>query len=150
MKKFMKDFFLRGLVSLGFGPIVLSCLYLILHSANVIEILTVNEVCIGIFSLSALAFVAGGMNAIYQIEHLPIMVAISIHGGVLYVGYLCTYIMNSWLEWGLIPVLVFTAIFLLGYLLIWAFIFFATRISTKKLNKRLEEKHKMEKGYQEK
>ena len=140
MNKFFRDFLLRGLVAFGFGPIILACLYLILHNANVIEFLTVNEVCAGILSLSALAFVAGGMNAIYQVERLPLMVAIFIHGGVLYVGYLCTYIINSWLEWGAIPVLVFTAIFLLGYLTIWAVIYTVIRRNTEKLNKRLEEK----------
>ncbi len=147
MIKFIKDFLLRGLVSFGFGPIVLAFLYLILQQANVVETLTVSEVCIGVFSLSALAFIAGGMNAIYQIERLPLMVAIFIHGSVLYVAYLVTYIFNSWLEWGVIPVLVFTAVFLLGYLAIWAVIYVANRNKTEELNKRLLEKQQTARDY---
>ena len=96
MKKIVLEFFRRGFIASGFGPIVLAILYLILKQQALVEILTVNEVCIGIFSLSALAFVAGGMNVIYQIERLPLMVAILIHGTVLYITYLGTYLLNSW------------------------------------------------------
>ena len=100
MKKNVLEFLRRGFVTCGFGPIVLAILYLILqHQAN-LETLTVNQVCLGIFSLSALAFIAGGMNVIYQIEKLPLMVALLIHGGVLYISYLGTYLLNGWLEWG--------------------------------------------------
>ena len=119
MKKFILEVLRRGLAACGFGPIVLAVLYLILKRSTGLENLTVDEVCVGIVSLSALAFVAGGMNALYQIERLPLMLAILIHGGVLYIGYLGTYLVNGWLEWGMTPVLVFTGIFALGYLMIW-------------------------------
>ena len=98
MKNIVKEFCRRGIAACGLGPIVLAVLYLILQYNGVVETLTVNEVCIGILSLSALAFVAGGMNVVYQIERLPLMVAISIHGGVLYVSYLATYLLIEWLE----------------------------------------------------
>ena len=68
--------------------------------------LPVSQVCVGIFSLFFLAFIAGGMNAIYQIEQIPLMWAILIHGGTLYISYLATYLINDWLEQGIIPVLV--------------------------------------------
>ena len=54
------------------------------------------------------------MNAIYQIERLPLMVAILIHGSVLYISYLVTYLLNDWLDWGVMPIVVFSAIFLVG------------------------------------
>ena len=114
MRKHMKEFCRRGLMACGFGPLVLVVLYLILQHEGIIEMLTVNEVCLGIVSLSALAFVAGGMNFIYQIERLPLMVAILIHGSVLYVSYLLTYLINGWLEWGVTPILVFSGIFGIG------------------------------------
>ena len=112
MKKTIIEFFQRGLIACGFGPLVLAIIYLILKQNNVIEILTVNQVCTGIFSLSLLAFVAGGMNVIYQIERLPLMLAILIHGGVLYICYLGTYLLNDWLKTGTFPILVFTIIFI--------------------------------------
>ena len=142
MKKNVLEFLRRGFVACGFGPIVLAILYLILqHQAN-LETLTVNQVCLGIFSLSALAFIAGGMNVIYQIEKLPLMVALLIHGGVLYISYLGTYLLNGWLEWGATPILVFSGIFVLGYLVIWAIIYSITKRNTEKINIILKEKQK--------
>ena len=140
MKKFVLDFVRRGLIALGLGPIILAIVYLILKQSSAIDTLTVNQVCIGIFSLSALAFVAGGMNAIYQIERLPLMVAILIHGGILYLSYLLTYLLNNWLQWGIIPILVFPGIFVFGYLMIWAVIYSIIRKRTEKLNDILRKK----------
>ena len=145
MKKIVLEFFRRGLIASGFGPIVLAILYLILkHQANV-ETLTVNQVCLGIFSLSALAFIAGGMNVVYQIERLPLMVAILIHGIVLYITYLGTYLLNDWLELGVTPVLVFSGIFVLGYLVIWAVIYSIIKKRTEKINLILQQKQHIQK-----
>jgi len=135
MKKTILEFARRGMIACGFGPIVLAILYLILQHQGVLETLTVNEVCLGIFSLSALAFIAGGMNVIYQIEQLPLMAAILIHGSILYVSYLVTYLLNGWLQRGSAPILIFSGIFILGYLAIWATIYSITKRNTEKLNK---------------
>ena len=140
MKKIVKEFFRRGIAACGLGPIVLAILYLILQYNGAVGSLSVNEVCVGIFSLSALAFIAGGMNVIYQIEQLPLMVAILIHGGVLYVSYLGTYLLNDWLEWGTTPILAFTGIFVIGYLLIWVIIYSATKNRTDRINEVLKQK----------
>ena len=140
MKKFVLGFLRRGLIACGLGPIVLAILYLILQQSAAVETLTVNQVCIGIFSITALAFIAGGMNAVYQIERLPLMVAILIHGGVLYISYLGTYLLNNWLEWGGTPILVFSGVFVGGYLVIWAIIYSIIKRNTAKLNKMLKQK----------
>ena len=140
MKKHAMDFLRRGMTACGLGPLVLAVLYLILYHNGTLQTLTVEQVCIGIFSLSALAFIAGGMNIVYRIERLPLMVAILIHGCVLYVSYLVTYLLNDWLEWGMVPFLVFTAIFVVGYLAIWAVIYSIIKKNTDRINKILQEK----------
>ena len=140
MKKHILEFLRRGVVACGFGPMVLAVFYLIMQRQKIMENLTVNEVCLGIFSLSVLAFIAGGMNFVYQIERLPLMVAILIHGGVLYISYLVTYLLNDWLESGVVPILVFSGIFLLGYLAIWAVIYSVIKKRTDKLNEILRKK----------
>ena len=140
MNKILKEFLRRGVAACGLGPVVLAGLYLILQSNGAMESLAVNEVCIGIFSLTALAFIAGGMNVIYQLERLPLMGAISIHGGVLYVSYLATYLVNDWLDWGYVPVLVFTGIYVVGYLLIWAVIYSIIKRNTAKINASLKKR----------
>ena len=144
MRKTALEFVRRGLVAGGFGPVILALLYIILELSGEIVSLTASQVCIGIFSLYALAFIAGGMNVIYQIERLPLMAAISIHGGVLYIGYLITYLVNGWLELGKTPIMVFTAIFIAGYLAIWAVIYHITRRNTRRLNEMLKQKQRME------
>ena len=140
MKKFVLELLRRGLIASGIGPIVLAVVYLILQQTAAVETLSVNQVCIGIFSITALAFIAGGMNAIYQIERLPLMVAILIHGGILYISYLVTYLLNDWLDFGVMPIVVFTAIFVVGYIVIWAIIYSIIKRNTAKLNKMLKEK----------
>ena len=144
MKKHILDFIRRGAAACGLGPLVLAILYIVLEQNGTLEILTVRQVCIGIFSLSALAFIAGGMNAIYQIEQLPLLVAISIHGAVLYLSYLATYLINGWLEWGGAPVLVFTGIFVVGFIGIWVVICSIIRKNTNKVNQMLNKKRQNE------
>ena len=145
MKKNILEFIRRGLVACGLGPIVLVILYLILQQQGLLKTLSVNEVCLAIVSLSLLAFVAGGMNIIYQIERLPLMIAIFIHGVVLYVSYLVTYLINGWLEIGVTPIFVFTAIFAVGYLTIWAIIYSVVKRNTAKLNEVLKKKQNIAK-----
>jgi hypothetical protein len=143
MKKNVLDFLRCGALAAGIGPIVLAIIYLVLQSNFDLSALTVNEVCIGIFSLTALAFVAGAMNAIYRIERLPLMVAILIHGCVLYGGYLLTYLLNNWLEWNAAAILVFTGIFVGGYLAIWAIIYSIIKRNTDKINEVLKKQQQL-------
>lgn len=139
MKKKVLEFIRRGILSCGLGPIILAIIYLILQGCTDIECLSINQICIGIFSLTALAFIAGGMNIIYQIERIPLMLAVFIHGLILYVCYLATYLLNDWLEWGGAPLLVFSCIFVVGYFAIWAIIYSIIKRNTNKLNEKLKQ-----------
>ena len=140
MKTIILNFIQRGLMACGFGPIVLAIVYFFLQRYHVLEIITVQELCLGIFTCSALAFIAGGSNVLYQIERLPLLMAILIHAVVLYFSYLTVYLINGWLKWGMVPLLVFTVIFIAGYLAIWAIIYTITRSRTNTLNKILNQK----------
>ena len=140
MKKILTEFFRRGMAACGLGPLVLAIIYLILRQHADVQTLTVSQVIIGIFSLSALAFIAGGMNVLYQIERLPLMAAVSLHGGVLYISYLATYLLNGWLQQGMVSIVVFTGIFVFGYLAIWAVIYTVIRRNTDRVNAALKKK----------
>lgn len=140
MRKHALEFLRRGLMACGLGPMVLVIVYLVLQRQCGVQDLTVREVCMGIVSLSALAFIAGGMNVVYQMERLPLMAAILIHGSVLYVSYLGTYLLNGWLAWGTTPIVVFSGMFVLGYLAVWAVIYVITRRNTEKLNEKLRKR----------
>jgi hypothetical protein len=67
-----------------------------------------------------------------------------IHGIVLYLTYLAIYLLNDWLAWGKTPILVFTVIFVLGYLAVWAIILTITRRRTARLNQLLQQKRQKE------
>ena len=137
MKKFLSVFCLRGMVAGAFGPPVLAIIYWILGATGVVEHFSPNEVALGILTIELLAFVVGGMSAIYQLEQLPLATAILIHGGVLYMTYILIYLSNGWLQRQIMPILVFSAIFLAGYALIWLFIYLFNRRKTRTINRSL-------------
>ena len=138
MKGFWKDFLLRGLICAGSGPLVLAIIYGILGATGATQSLTPREVCLGIITITVLAFFAAGMTAIYQLEQLPLVSAILIHGIGLYVAYILTYLINGWLVQQLIPILIFSGIFIVGYGVIWAIIYFINRTKTTQLNEKLK------------
>ena len=138
MKKHIRSFLLRGLCAAVFGPIVLAIVYFCLGQSGVTETLTVNEVSLGILSISLMAFVAAGVTEVYQIERLPVFTAALLHGAVLYLDYLLLYLLNGWLKQELTSFLVFTGIFVLGYALVWLVIYFSTRRKTIGLNKNMK------------
>ena len=139
MKKLWKEFLFRGLICASSGPIVLAIIYGVLGATGTVEHFSPNEVCMGILTITLLAFIAAGMTAIYQLEQLPLPIMILLHGGALYVAYILTYLFNGWLEQQLIPILVFTGIFVAGYALIWFIIYCITKARTNALNKKLKE-----------
>lgn len=137
MKRLFLDFIHRGLSVSWIGPVVLSIIYFILGQSSLIVSLAATEVCIGIISITALAFIAGGMNVIYQIEQLPLMWAILIHGVILYISYLVTYLVNSWIEFSILPIIVFSIIFVVGYIVIWITVYSIVKSSTASINEKL-------------
>ena len=140
MKKFLKEFLFRGLICAAGGPLVLAIIYGILGAVGAAETIPATEVSMGIVTITLLAFIAAGMTAIYQVEQLPLATMILLHGGALYIAYILTYLMNGWLQNSLIPILVFTGIFVVGYALIWLIIYCIEKKKTAKLNKLLSEK----------
>ena len=137
MKQFAKEFLLRGLLAASSGPIVLAIIYFVLGQTGAVTALSPREVSLGIVSITLLAFIVAGMTAIYQMEQLPLACAIGIHGAALYAAYILTYLINGWLRRQLIPILVFTAIFIVSYALIWFIIYCITKNKTRQLNEKL-------------
>lgn len=140
MKKFILHFIHRGFLAGGCGPLVLAVIYLFLWRFGVIEMLRAEEVIGGIITSFLLAFIAGGIQAIYQIEKLPLFWAIFIHGFVLYLDYIIIYLMNGWLKQE--SILIFTVCFFVGYGVIWLGIYSITKKKTDQLNSKLAQKQK--------
>ncbi len=139
MKTFLKEFLLRGLLCAAGGPLVLAVIYGILGATGAVESLTPQEVCTGILTITLLAFIAAGMTAVYQMEQLPLPIRILLHGGTLYVAYILTYLINGWLQRDIVPILVFTGIFIVGYALVWLIIYLVEKAKAEKLTKLLND-----------
>lgn len=138
MKKFGKEFLLRGLLACSGGPVVLAIVYGILGATGTVSHFSPNEVCMGILTVTLLAFMVAGMTAIYQLEQLPLISAILIHGAGLYIAYILIYLLNGWLKQQLIPIAIFTAIFIAGYAVIWLIIYSITKTKTEQINRKLK------------
>lgn len=137
MKRFLVSFAKRGLMASVGGPVVLAIVYGILGKTGVVESLLPGQVCMGILTVSLMAFVAAGITVVYEMERLPLFSAILIHGLVLYADYILIYLLNGWLKSQLIPILIFTGIFIAGYAVIWVIIYTATKNSTRSLNRQM-------------
>ena len=138
MNKHVKEFLLRGLTCAAGGPLVLAIIYAILGAQGVATSLAPAEVSTAIISVTVMAFIAAGITMVYQIEQLPLLCAVLIHGGVLYADYLLMYILNSWLPRNWQALGIFTAIFAAGYALIWLVIYLTIRAKTERINKKLK------------
>ena len=137
MKKYVLEFVQRGLMVAAGGPVVLAIIYGILGVTGVINTLTPWEVCKGILSITLMAFIAAGITMIYTVERLPLISAILIHAGVLYLDYLMIYLVNNWLARDLAAFGIFTGVFAAGYAIIWVCIYFITKAKTNQLNRKL-------------
>ena len=138
MKKFWKEFLLRGLICASGGPIVLAIIYGILGATGAVDAFSPREVCLGIATITLLAFIVAGMTAIYQMEQLPLPMKILLHGCALYIAYILTYLFNGWLINRLTSILIFTGVFVAGYAFIWLIIYCVEKTKADKLNKLLK------------
>ena len=137
MKAFFKEFLKRGFISAWGGPFVVAIIYFIVGKAENIQNIPINEVSLGIISITIMAFMAGGITAIYQNDVLPLVSSIMIHAAVLYLDYLIMYLLNDWLPRGKIGV--FTAIFIAGFAFVWFIVYLFTKNKTDEINKRRSE-----------
>lgn len=142
MKKYLSQFVMRGFFAAAFGPIVLAIIYAILGATGAVSTLPPGEVALGILSITLMAFIAGGVTMVYQIESLPLLSAILIHGAALYLDYLILYLVNDWLPKNMTAISIFTLIFVAGFALIWLGIYLFTRRKTSQLNKKLQGDHR--------
>lgn len=138
MKKFAKEFCFRGLLAAAGGPVVLAIIYGILGATGTVSALTPREACLGILTITLLAFVVAGMTAIYQLEQLPLGSAILIHGVGLYAAYILIYLINGWLKQQLVSIMIFTAAFVVGYAIIWLIIYCVSKSKIQQLNSKLQ------------
>lgn len=140
MNKCVKNYLQRGIAFGGFGPIVMGIVFAILYAAGVDVRLNGVEILIAIVSTYVLAFVQAGASVFNQIESWPIAKRMGIHFASLYVVYVACYLINRWLPFSWQVILVFTAIFVGVYLIVWITVALITHGISKRLNNSLGSK----------
>lgn len=133
----VRDFFFRGLMFGGLGPIIAGIIYLILHFTLEDLTLTGLQVFTVIVSTYLLAFVHAGASVFNQIESWPLAKSTLCHFGLLYLAYILCYVINSWIPFEPLVLGIFTAIFAVGYAVIWLAVYVSIRVTVKRLNRSL-------------
>ena len=138
MNKYVKEYILRGLIFGGFGPIATGAVFLILELVGVDLGLNGISIFTAIVSTYALAFVHAGSSVFNQIEGWPIAKSMAVHFASLYVAYVFCYLINAWIPFAWEVIAIFTVIFIVGYLLVWAIVCIIIKSTSDKLNKSLK------------
>ena len=79
-----------------------------------------------------------GASVFNQIEEWPLPKSLLCHFGTIYVAYVACYLLNSWIPFDINVVLIFTAIFAAGYLVIWLAVFVSIKSVSRKLNAKIK------------
>ena len=137
MNKYLKTFLLRGMAFAGFGPIVVGVIWMILEKTVADFSLSGMQALLGILSTYIMAFVQAGTTVFNQIEHWPVPKSVLCHFASLFIVYSFFYVANSWIPFEPKVLLVFSAIFTVGFFVIWATVYFSVKKASKKMNSRL-------------
>ena len=139
MNKYVKEFIHRGLIFGGLGPIVLAVIYTIIHFSDSNFSLTGVQTATAIISIYCLAFIQAGASVFNQIESFSLPKSLLCHLSCLYVIYVICYLINNWIPFNPTILLIFTAIFLAVYFITWITVFTIVKITSKKLNGKLNQ-----------
>lgn len=137
MNRYVKEFFHRGFLFGGFGPIIVGIILLAVSLSGEDVTLTAKDYFISTVSVYLLAFVHAGASVFNQIEHWSLPKSVFFHFSSLYIVYTLCYIINSWIPFEPEVLLIFTAVFVAGYVAVWLTVVAILKITTKKLNRKL-------------
>ncbi len=138
MNQYVKSFLHRGLVFGGFGPIVVAIVFMCISFGLDDFRLTALQVLLATVSSYLLAFVQAGVTVFNQIEHWSTVKSLLCHFVTLYAAYSVCYVVNSWIPFEPMVLVIFSAVFVLLFFVIWAIVYFSVRSTTKKFNSQLK------------
>ena len=138
MNKYVKEFLKRGMAFGGFGPIIAGIIFWILSYTVEGFFLGGGQACLAIVSTYLLAFLQAGASVFNQIEEWSLGKSLLCHFATLYVAYVGCYLLNTWIPFEPMVVLIFTAIFAVGYFAVWLIVYLSVKAAGKKLNGKLK------------
>ena len=127
MKKYFKEFMLRGLMFGGFGPIILSIILFFIWKFVPGTQFQGDEILLGTVSIYILAFVHAGASVFNQIDEWGLNKSIGMHFATLYVAYSVCYLLNRWIPFDLKVFGIFTAIFVAVYAVVWTIVYLCVK-----------------------
>ena len=136
MKKYLIDFIKRGLIFGGFGPVIVAIIYFIVSLSETVN-LNPGQILVAVISSYLLAFIQSGATVFNQIENWSTAKSSLVYFTILYIAYLSCYLVNSWIPFEWLFVLIFTVSFVITYLIIWFIVYLIVKHTTKKLNEKL-------------
>lgn len=138
MNKYVKEFFRRGLLFGGFGPVILGIIYWIL--SETVENFSISgfEIFLGIISTYLLAFIQAGASVFNQIEHWPLPKSLLCHFSTLFAAYSLCYIGNTWIPFEPKVILIFFGIFVAIYFAVWITVYISVKAASKKFNAKIK------------
>lgn len=137
MKKYVKEFMHRGLIFGGFGPIVAGIVYLIISKTESGFVLGGTEVFLAIVSIYLLAFIQAGATVFNQIEHWSLPKSLFCHFVTLYLAYSVCYVVNTWIPFEPVVLLIFSGIFAATFFVIWFTVYFCVKATSKRFNEKI-------------
>lgn len=137
MNKHLKNFLHRGLIFGGLGPIILGIIFLCIDLGGTDLNLGGGDVLLAIVSTYLIAFVQAGASVFNQIEEWPITKSLLCHFSSIFAVYSFAYIVNAWIPFEPLVLLIFCLIFALIYFTVWITVYLCVRAHTKRLNSRL-------------
>ncbi len=139
MNQYVKEFFHRGLIFGGFGPLIMGIIYQCISMNFEDFVLNGTQVLIAVVSTYLLAFLQAGGSVFHQIEHWSAVKGLFFHFLTLYLAYVFCYLVNSWIPFEKNVVLLFTVIFAAVYFVIWLIVVLSIKTVQKRLNKKLSQ-----------
>ncbi len=137
MNNYIKSFIHRGLIFSGFGPVIVGIAYLFVSEGLNITF-SGKEMFLAILSGYFIAFIQAGASVFNQIEEWPPAKSLFVHLSTLYVTYTFFYIINSWIPFDPLFLLIFSGIFVILYLTIWLTVYFTVKTAAKRFDKNLK------------
>ena len=140
MNKYFKEFLHRGLMFGGFGPVIVGVIFAILDGALEDFSLSGGQILLAIVSTYLLAFVQAGASVFNGIESWSLAKSLGLHFLTLYVAYSTCYVVNSWIPFEPMVLVIFTAIFAVTYFFVWFLVYSIIKATERGLNKRIGNK----------
>lgn len=138
MNRYLKDFLHRGLIFGGFGPIVVAIVFMCISLADRGFSLTASQILLATVSSYLLAFVQAGVTVFNQIEHWSTVKSLLCHFVTLYATYSVCYVVNSWIPFEPMVLVIFSVIFAVLFFVIWTIVYLSVKATSKKFNSQLK------------